>query len=47
MRAAGDQSRYVGDIRHEYGVHLTGDLCKPVELDGARDGRTTAEDELR
>jgi hypothetical protein len=46
VRAARDQPRDVGDVGDQDRARLLGDLGEGGEVDGARDGRTAAEDEL-
>src|SRR6516162_1120262 len=46
VRAPGDQAGDVGDVGDQHRPHLVGDLGEGREVDGARDGRPAAEDQL-
>ena len=47
VRAARDQAGDVRDVGDQHGADLLGDLRERREVDRARDGRATAEDQLR
>ena len=46
VHAGGDEAGDVGDVGHQQGAALVGDLAEGGEVDGARVGAVAADDEL-